>query len=146
MTTTLPASIPGLLRTGSPVVADSPVYGPISGVILDVDGKLYACMATRFEVFPPELVKDSDPYELDLTDPTGFFHALLFLAAKLGMSTTNGVWWRYAFGWRLETPLASWTFGVGIGSDRYTRAAIPADADPAEALRLAVLAVAGVQG
>jgi hypothetical protein len=89
-----------------------------------------------------------EPRELavDLDNPTGLFHSLLWLAEKLGMSAENGVWWRYAFGWRLETPLASWTFGVGIGSERYTRVEIPADSLPAEALKLAVLAVAGVQG
>ena len=144
--TTLPATIPGLRRHCSPITANVAGWGKVSGVVRESDGQLWAHVSVEGGgAFLPQLL-NAYPFELDLADPTGFHHALLWLAEKLGMSSANGIWWRYAFGWRIETPLASWTFGVGIGSERYTRVKIPPDAPPAESLRLAVLAVAGVQG
>ena len=103
MTTTLPASqVPGLLRNGSPVSLTSAIWIHATGVIRETDGKLYSCMVVETGgSFLPALVKDSDPYELVLDDPTGFGHALLYLATKLTIPATGGPsWTRVDASWR----------------------------------------------
>lgn len=141
--TTLPASqVPGLLRNGSPVSLASAIWIHATGVIRETDGKLYSCMVVETGgSFLPALVKDSDPYELVLDDPTGFGHALLYLAKHYGLPFANGLLWR-----RIRVTggaYKGWCLENGQGEVRIPNLDVD---DPVEALRLAVLAVAGVQG
>jgi hypothetical protein len=142
MTTTLPASkVSGLLRNGSPVSLTSAVWIHATGVIRETDGKLYACMVVDTGgSFLPVLVKDPDPYELVLDDPTGFGHALLYLAKHYRLPSVNGLLWR-----RIRVTggaYKGWCLENGQGEVRIPNLDVD---DPVEALRLAVLAVAGVQ-
>ena len=162
MTTTLPASkVPGILRNGSPVSLTSAVWIHATGVIRETDGKLYACMVVDTGgSFLPVLVKDPDPYELVLDDPTGFGHALLWLGAKYGVPTDKSLSFH-----AMHDPQPRWSYPIwGLYADgepvfsMYDAAPGHAGFGPRallipgckglprlEALRLAVLAVAGVQ-
>ena len=148
--TTLPATIPGLLRHCSPITANVAGWGKVSGVVRESDGKLWAHVSVEGGgAFLPQRL-DAYPFELDITDPTGFHHALLWLAERLGIDASCGLWWRWSTVyecWRVESPAACWVFGRNAFSlhGRYTEIDVVAGMKPAEALRLAVLAVAGVQ-
>ena len=186
--TTLPATIPGLVRRGSPVralqaadmglilppwdywpTANEPLvivnYGDWGYRFADRDGESRHAGAWWFV--------------LDLTDPTGFHHALLWLAEKLGMDARYGLLWcrvphvdfmpaYYILAGATPGPdgvtLSSWRwvfteeehdaeryFGKdpedpGLGPNGYTTVPNILSAGDTEALRLAVLAVAGVDG
>ena len=160
--TTLPATIPGLVRRGSPVralqaadmglilppwdywpTANEPLvivnYGDWGYRFADRDGESRHAGAWWFV--------------LDLTDPTGFHHALLWLAEKLGMDASAGVLWYWDAEW------GTWYLQAKQRGRRYVIVdgrAVPCGAmeippasqevSPTEALRLAVLTVAGVEG
>ena len=157
--TTLPATIPGLVRRCSPLLDPLQRKTVAEEVI---DGWLR----------PQRLFIEQ--VHLDLTDPTGVFHACLYLAANLGMDGSKGVLWcrvervEMGNGWHCPAHYVLrgsgwfWIF-TGKTSDNpgsakedwaayednpNGRTNIPgilgAQSD-AEALRLAVLAVAGVQ-
>ena len=153
VTIALPATIPGLVRRGSPCLYHgqrvhsclllSPKFQESDCIIsfLRRDGSAETSYA------PPENLS------LDLTDPTGFHHALLWLAEKLGMDASAGVLWYWDAEW------GTWCLQAKQRGRRYVvvdwRAApcgameIPPasqEVSPAESLRLAVLAVAGVEG
>ena len=192
--TTLPATIPGLVRRGSPVralqaadmglilppwdywpTANEPLvivnYGDWGYRFADRDGESRHAGAWWFV--------------LDITDPTGFHHALLWLAEKLGMDARYGLlwchvprqdfdhgqytpayWllagatpdsdgvtllsWRWAFTEESNTDprCAEYFFGkdASLPPDGYTTVPNILSAGDTEALRLAVLAVVGVEG
>ena len=148
---TLPATIPGLLRHCSPITANVAGWGTVSGVVRESDGQLWVHVAAESgSAFLPQRL-DAYPFELDLTDPTGFHHALLWLAEKLGMDASCGLWWRWSTiyeCWRMDTPKTHWAFGKHAFDrhGRYTVVDLAPMMDRAESLRLAVLAVAGVRG
>ena len=183
--TTLPATILGLLRHCSPITANIAGWGKVSGVVRESDGKFWAHVAVGgVEVLVSRQV-DADTFGLDLTDPTGFHHALLWLAEKLGMDARYGLLWcrvprqdfdhgQYTPAYRLlagATPdsdgvtLRSWQwvfteessddprcaeyfFGKDASHppDGYTTVPSILSAGDTEALRLAILAVVGVEG
>ena len=99
--TTLPATIPGLLRHCSPITANVAGWGKVSGVVRESGGQLWAHVAAESgSAFLPQRL-DAYPFELDLTDPTGFHHALLYLSAKLTIPATGGPsWTRVDASWR----------------------------------------------
>ena len=143
--TTLPATIPGLVRRGSPVIDHAgdkmiacELVPGIGARCLD-GGKLHGYTFRSLS--------------LDLTDPTGFHHALLWLAEKLGMDASAGVLWYWDAEW------GTWYLQAKQRGRRYVIVdgrAVPCGAmeippasqevSPTEALRLAVLTVAGVEG
>ena len=151
MTATLPATIPGLRRHCSPITANVAGWGKVSGVVRESDGQLWAHVSVEGGgAFLPQLL-NAYPFELDLADPTGFHHALLWLAEKLGMDASCGLWWRWSTiyeCWRMDTPKTHWAFGKHAFDrhGRYTVVDLAPMMDRAESLRLAVLAVAGVRG
>lgn len=78
---TLPASIPDLLRRGSPCVATGKLYGErviIEGCDIDSDAVLVLRASTKVGAawMPP------GDLALDLSDPTGRAHAAWWLAAQ----------------------------------------------------------------
>jgi len=172
--TTIPATILGLLRHCSPITANIAGWGKVSGVVRESNGKLWAHVAVGgVEVLVSRQV-DADTFGLDLTDPTGQFHACLYLAQKLTLPTAGGVTWhRVDAGWRDRDRLPrhyiltargeNWqeedcAIFCGTGDDAYQfHSVYPATIiqpihgiesaeSNTEALRLAVLAVVGVEG
>lgn len=134
---TLPATIPGLLRHCSPITANVAGWGKVSGVVRESDGQLWAHVSVEGGgAFLPQRL-DAYPFELDLTDPTGFGHALLWLAENQGIDSRRGLVWEDdgEHSWRVRGPCMR-DVGTWIRVD---------STDHIEALRLAVLAVAGVQ-
>jgi hypothetical protein len=158
---TLPGTIPGLLRRGSPVT-----QGARSGVVVhlwEVDG-----MASVAWAPPDDTATDCcwsvDRLALDLTDATGRAHAAWWLAGRHGLNPSHGVSSRLV-GHAGSPMLVLLTMEVrGCGPESVTwaidRDACPslADLDPAdprllpdgsrwgdaEALRRVVRLVAGV--
>ena len=152
--TTLPATIPGLVRFCTPLWFCDEVtqwvalnYGPATNGSPD----FFMVTAVPKSIFGLAITTDPSDWAVDLTDPTGFHHALLWLAEKLGMDASCGLWWRWSTiyeCWRMDTPKTHWAFGKHAFDrhGRYTVVDLAPMMDRAESLRLAVLAVAGVQG
>ncbi len=157
---TLPGSIPGLLRRGSPVphprAADVPCV--VVGVREDVARIAYPWPRNHEDV-------DAWPLgdlALDLTDATGRAHAAWWLADRFKLVTAGEllrVTWQYRGMWDLDGPRRRVKFWHG--ADSQFAVCVPAleglvvDNDPrllpdgsrwvdAEALRRVVLHVAGV--
>jgi len=134
MTTTLPGSIPGLVRRGSPVIIDH--NHPSKNAVVAAKYTETAIVSTA--TFAAE--KRDTTLALDITDPTGFSHALLYLAKHYRLPSVNGLLWR-----RIRVTggaYKGWCLENGQGEVRIPNLDVD---DPVEALRLAVLAVAGVQ-
>ena len=163
---TLPGTIPGLLRRGSPVVGWLGQRAVICG-LTDDGHALVGCYD------PPEFVEVIARVRvvmlaLDLSDPTGRAHAAWWLAAALGKTVTGGALWvayggstrlasfRPPVGWALQYDAGQEWFSRGTGwAQRVDPLAALDSADPrllpdgsrwvdAEALRLVCLHVAGV--
>ena len=169
---TLPATIPGLVRFCTPLCfrdEETPWVAIGCGPIEGGDPTLLLVTATPRSAFGLAITAGAEDFEVDLADPTGFFHAALWLASKYGASQAmiasfhlepveasrklagGGRWSRSV--WELtadgvpvltiydadglkQSALGTGELNVpGIGS-----------VDRIAALRLAVLAVAGVQG
>jgi hypothetical protein len=137
--TTLPASIPGLLRRCSPVIDPKNHHHIVDEID---DGWLRPCRLYAEQV------------HLDLADPTGMEHAKWYLADKLELDRSEGVRWFFdAEGaWTLTNGRGYRHFQIKEGKAvQVTNKPLTLSqwgSDPvtaAEALRLAVLAVAGVQ-
>lgn len=91
---TLTGAIPGLLRRGSPVSVDYGVLGMIAGVYTMPDDRAPNMRHGPHQVAPMEEWPEHDAgaamarscadeeTTLDLTDPTGRFHALLWLRER----------------------------------------------------------------
>ena len=78
--TTLPGTIPGLLRANSPAIANNRGRAIVFDVDVDHDGVLvYLLVTTREAWLSPADVA------LDLTDPTGRVHAAWWLAGSDGV-------------------------------------------------------------
>lgn len=108
---TLPGSLPGLLRRGSPVhVQDD------NSVTESAVSESYKSGHALCALAGPEIL-DTSRVQLDLTDVTGRFHATLFLArlCEGGESARYHEdlrWSRYMHGWELDEPcgyLQKWT-------------------------------------
>ena len=147
MTTTLPGSISGLLRRCSPVI-DSNQKGHVVTEIDPYDGWVRPCGLFLEQV------------RMDIGDQTGFHHALLWLGAKYGVPTDKSLSFH-----AMHDPQPRWSYPIwGLYADgepvfsMYDAAPGHAGFGPRallipgckglprlEALRLAVLAVAGVQ-
>lgn len=83
MTPTLPGSLPGLLRIGSPVkrIYINPTLSrkfTVHSVVLHIDGDTCEVADLDGEVVEVAL----DTVSLDLTDPTGRIHALWWVQTK----------------------------------------------------------------
>ena len=174
--TTLPATIPGLVRRGSPVISRAGDRVVVCELIPGFGARCF----DRGQLWTYTLRSIS----LDL-DPTGRVHALLWLAEKLGMDARYGLLWchvpRQDFDHGQYTPaylllagatpdsdgitLRSWRwafteessddprcaeyfFGkdANLPPDGYTTVPNILSVGDTEALRLAGLAVAGVEG
>jgi hypothetical protein len=146
--TTLPAKIPGLLRRGSPVIDMRRVVTPCN---LPAPRGLWAQCGPKLDEGYILWDKPSGVRErleewvyagllaLDLTDETGRFHAMLWLAAKFDVDASCGLHWE-------DDGEASWRVAGAKIRRGHCGPWIRVDTtDPIEALRLAVLAVAGVQ-
>jgi hypothetical protein len=150
---TLPGTLPGLLRRGSPVVVDDFMCGTIWATGADVHPEALVTCALGVVRRPLTALP------LDLTDPTGMDHAARWLAGKVGLTVGAT-----APGWfRLTEPQPVWWLDciTGTDADNAQRAAfhdsdkvnarvpfplarvpgISALTNPAEALALACLAV-----
>ena len=172
--TTLPATIPGLLRHCSPITANVAGWGKVSGVVRESGGQLWAHVAAESgSAFLPQRL-DAYPFELDLTDPTGFDHAARYVAdticKKAGWPVPVsvmvchqhgllvGLWLSLAFEGTTDgrqifcysrenggDRIMDKRFCGGIPTYCTTVIGVAKTETAAEALRLAVLKVAGVQ-
>lgn len=125
---TLPGSIPGLLRRGSPVVLDTD-EGQRRGVVVDADRAFGGHVVVMFEATPRhDAQSDYLPaarLALDLTDATGRAHADWFWrrhrCADLGPDH-----------WSVHSPTLGGGYGCGGFQGFPEYAAILADLDPAD--------------
>ena len=153
--TTLPGSIPGLLRRGSPVRGGDD--GQSLGTVVDSrDGDLLVFWTWSERAL--WVKEDAAPADLDLTDPTGRVHALWWLARWWQERHTGGAtdwplrWtaWRYA---GARSWVLVWEGGTVTFQDTGCPESVPsyvevpglgAVTEDTAALRLAVLHAAGV--
>ena len=161
--TTLPATIPGLVRFCTPLWFCDEVtqwvalnYGPATNGSPD----FFMVTAVPKSIFGLAITTDPSDWAVDLTDPTGFQHALLWLGAKYGAKPEQSLSFHAA-----SDPSSRWSYPIWtLYADGYPIASVY-DAEPChpgfgpaailikgsrnkgrvESLRLAVLAVAGVQ-
>jgi hypothetical protein len=136
---TLPATIPGLVRFCTPLCfrdEETPWVAIGCGPIEGGDPTLLLVTATPRSAFGLAITAGAEDFEVDLADPTGFCHALLWLAEKYGVDPSFGLVWK-------DDGCVSWQVR---GRTQVSPWIIAQSTDTCEALRLAVLAVAGVQG
>jgi hypothetical protein len=110
---TLPGSIRGLLRSGSPVVVDDrdACIDPFPAVVFDTDGH-EATIVYRTDNGTPEasIEWEHEVLNLDLAEATGRAHAAWWLREKYGgkQTTAGPSWWlsedTASNGWRLTHP------------------------------------------
>lgn len=139
---TLPGTIPGLLREGSPVLI--PHLGEHAWTVLFVEEShqgpfIHVGRKSTSRLVPLMTEEPANKVLLSLEDSTGFHHALCWLAQSAGVPLRNLVWF-YA------PDVARWELAhcAGMCVQPLIRFVVPMPVDEVEALRLACLQKAGL--